>query len=120
MACCIQQQATLRVCTENDKEYAMNENGGIRRPLFALGQVVATPGALAALEAAGQSPQELLLRHVSGDFGDMADEDLQANWRALEEGTRIFSAYDLSDGTRLWLITEADRSVTTFLKPEEY
>lgn len=98
----------------------MKENGATRRPLFALGQVVATPGALAALEAAGQAPHELLMRHVSGDFGDLVEEDLQANRRALEEGTRIFSAYNLSDGTRLWLITEADRSVTTFLRPDEY
>ena len=91
-----------------------------RKFLFALGQVVATPGALTALEAVGQTPQELLLRHVTGDFGDLVEEDLQANWRALEEGARIFSAYELNDGTRIWLITEWDRSVTTLLTPMEY
>ena len=89
-------------------------------PLFALGQVVATPGALAALETAGQAPFEFLARHVTGDWGDLVDEDVRENERALERGGRIFSAYNLSDGTRLWVITEHDRSVSTLLLPMEY
>ena len=90
------------------------------KPLFALGQVVATPGALAALEAAGQAPFEFLVRHVTGDWGDLVDEDVRENERALAAGGRIFSAYNLSDGTRLWVITEHDRSVSTLLLPMEY
>jgi len=91
-----------------------------RTPLFPLGQVVATPGALAALEEAGQLPQEFLHRHVAGDWGELDKQDLQANERALREGQRILSAYSTKNGTRLWLITEWDRSVTTLLLPSEY
>jgi hypothetical protein len=98
----------------------MVRNGGEARPKFSLGQVVATPGALDALETAGQAPQELLARHLRCDWGDLVQEDIEANNRALEDGSRLFSAYNLNDGTRLWLITEADRSATTFLLPAEY
>ncbi|MDP2895515.1 MAG: hypothetical protein Q8Q12_03020 [bacterium] len=87
---------------------------------FALGQLVATPGALQALEATGQAPLEFLRRHVSGDWGDLGDEDRKENELSLEHGFRILSAYRLSDGTKVWIITEADRSSTTLLLPEEY
>jgi hypothetical protein len=90
------------------------------RPLFPLGQVVATPGALAALEAAGQAPYEFLMRHVCGEWGDLVEEDIQENELALQEGHRLFSAYNTNDGTRIWVITEWDRSVTTLLLPLEY
>ena len=89
-------------------------------PLFPLGQVVATPGALAALEAAGQAPHEFLVRHVCGEWGDLVEEDIRENERALEQGHRLFSAYNTNDGTRIWVITEWDRSVTTLLLPLEY
>jgi hypothetical protein len=94
-----------------------------RRPpsrLFSLGSVVATPGALEALETAGQTPQELLDRHITGNWGSLPDEDSAQNERALIHGGRIFSAYDLVDGTRMWVITEADRSSTCLLLPREY
>lgn len=87
---------------------------------FPLGQVVGTPGALAALEAAGDSPRPYLARHASGDWGELDDHDRQANNRAVHDGTRILSAYTLQNGSRLWIITEADRSTTTLLLPEEY
>lgn len=90
------------------------------RPLFPLGQVVATPGALAALEAAGQAPHEFLIRHVCGEWGDLVKEDIQENERALEQGHRLFSAYNTNNGVRIWVITEFDRSVTTILTPMEY
>lgn len=90
------------------------------KPLFRLGQVVATPGALANLEEAGQSPAELLNRHVRGDWGELDDEDKAANEAALTKGSRILSAYVLSSGVRLWIITEADRSSTCLLRPDEY
>ncbi len=87
---------------------------------FELGQVVATPGALRALQEAEQSPTAFLDRHVSGDWGELGDEDKQANERALREGLRILSAYTTSAGVTLWVITEADRSATTMLLPNEY
>ncbi len=89
-------------------------------PLFALGQIVATPGALAALAAAERTPQEFLKRHLCGDWGDLCTEDKRENDLALLFGNRIFSAYTLQDGLQLWLITEWDRSVTTLLLPAEY
>ena len=90
------------------------------QPTFPLGQVVATPGALEALEQSGQSPAMFLNRHVVGDWGNVDDEDKQANDQALIEGTRLLSAYRLSDGTKIWIITEADRSSTCLLLPSEY
>lgn len=86
---------------------------------FPLGQVVATPGALAALTEAGVEPWELLQRHQSADFGDVDAHDRRENARAIEQGYRILSAYTVA-GTRLWVITEADRSSTCLLLPEEY
>ena len=89
-------------------------------PLFDLGQLVATPGALQALQGAEQHPAELLVRHVSGDWGDLVDEDKLENELAVAKGLRVFSAYKLSTGDKVWVITEWDRSVTTFLLPNEY
>ncbi|MGA2440837.1 MAG: plasmid related protein, partial [Tepidisphaeraceae bacterium] len=76
--------------------------------------------ALEALAKAGQSGPELIERHRHGDWGAVSAEDWAANDRALADGERIVSAYCLKDGTKIWLITEADRSVTTFLLPDEY
>jgi hypothetical protein len=81
---------------------------------------VATPGALQALLAAGQSPGAFLERHLRGDWGLVSAADAQANDAALRDGDRLLSAYETSQGTRLWVITEHDRSVTTLLLPEEY
>jgi hypothetical protein len=91
---------------------------GVR--LFSLGQVVATPGVLQAMEAAGNSARPFLVRHARGDWGDLCDEDRQSNDEALADDLRILSAYRLCDGTKIWIITEADRSATTILLPEEY
>ena len=89
-------------------------------PKFELGQVVATPGALAALEQHQISPLTLISRHVSGDFGDIDREDLQTNLAALRYGQRIVSAYTLAPDGVIWIISEGDRSVTTLLLPSEY
>ncbi len=89
-------------------------------PLFRLGQVVATPGALEALEESAQSASEFLGRHVSGDWGELSKEDCKENELSLKEGFRILSAYRLKSGKKIWVITEADRSSTTILLPEEY
>lgn len=90
------------------------------KPLFPLGQVVATPWALEKLEALGVEPLELIIRHAAGDWSDMDKEDQQANRQTLKEGSRVFSSYRFSDNTKIWVITEADRSSTTILLPEEY
>ena len=87
---------------------------------FSPGSVVATPAALAALEAAGQSPLEFLQRHLRGDWGEVDAHDRRENELALRRGLRLLSAYTLRDGTRIWVITEADRSATTLLLPEDY
>lgn len=87
---------------------------------FPLGQTVMTPGALSALEEAGQSPFEFLMRHASGDWGEVCNEDREENELALREGFQLMSIYRTKKDTRLWVITEADRSVTTILLPEEY
>lgn len=89
-------------------------------PVLELGRVVATPGALAALTEAGVTPDRYLFRHACGDWGELDAHDWATNDHALEEGTRILSAYTLPTEAQLWLITEGDRSVTTLLLPEEY
>lgn len=92
---------------------------------FNLGQIVATPGALEALANAGQTPAEFLSRHVQGDWGEVDDEDKQANDGSLKTGARLLSVYRLADGTTIWVITEAAdengrREATTILLPSEY
>jgi hypothetical protein len=95
-------------------------------PLFQLGQVVATPGALAAVSRS--RALDCLTRHQRGDWGVVDHDDAAANLEAVGAGNRILSAYAIDpakpskghgDNT-LWIITEADRSVTTLLLPDEY
>lgn len=95
------------------------------RALFSLGRLLATPGALKALEASGEVACEFVARHARGDWGDLGIEDARSNDRAVEEGSRVFSAYTTRLGERLWVITEgADesgrRAATTVLLPDEY
>ena len=87
-------------------------------PLFEVGKLVATPGALAVL--APEEPLTLLSRHVSGDWGDVPPEDAVENEFSVERGFRVASSYHTAVGTRVWVITEADRSSTCILLPEEY
>jgi len=84
-----------------------------------LGRVVATPGALNLLGKSGGHPFEYLARHATGDWGELCAFDRRQNEIALRDGYRIFSSYDVPAG-RVWIITEADRSITTILLPEEY
>lgn len=91
-----------------------------RKPLFSLGQIVATPGALEALEKAQQTPMEFLARHVRGDWGDVCEEDAEANEQSLKDGSRILSSYRTKLAEKLWVITEGDRSSTCILLPDEY
>ena len=86
--------------------------------VFRLGRIVTTPNALHSL-----TQDDILLgiqRHQAGDWGDLTDDNRAANDRALAQGGRIVSAYHATNGTRFWLITEADRSKTTILLPEDY
>ena len=103
----------------------INQNGKTTNAQFGLGQVVATPGALEALEQSGQSPSEFLNRHLQREQGDLCDEDHELNGEALNDGSRILSSYKTSKGVKIWVITEAEdgnghRSATTLLLPEEY
>ena len=90
--------------------------------LFDTGRLVATPGVLEVTKRNGQGIEPLLKRHLSGDWGDMHDEDKEANDAAVngEIKQRVMSSYDLPDGNKVWIITEWDRSVTTLLLPSEY
>lgn len=85
---------------------------------FNLGQLVATPGALESVNAVELF--EALRKHVNEDWGEVCEEDKRANDRALETGARLLSAYTTQDGVKFWIITEADRSSTCVLLPEEY
>ena len=88
-------------------------------PLLPLGRVVATPGALTLLSEAGEDPFCYLSRHASGDWGELDAHDRRENERSLKNGWRVLSSYPVG-GRKVWIITEADRSVTTMLLPEEY
>ena len=85
-----------------------------------LGLIVATPGALRAFEEADEESWAYLTRHASGDWGTVGPEDWEENELSVREGFRILSTYVLSTGVKIWVITEADRSATTILLPEEY
>ena len=89
-------------------------------PLFPLGQIVATPACLAAILASGEFPDRYTYRHQHDDYGDLAAADIAENALSIREGFRILSAYVLADGQRIYVITEADRSVTTLLLCSEY
>jgi hypothetical protein len=87
---------------------------------FSLGQTAATPGVLEAFARTGEEPLPFLAQHATGAWGELDDNDKAENEFSVEHGFRILSAYWLADDTRIWIITEADRSVTTILLPEEY
>jgi hypothetical protein len=88
---------------------------------FALGALVATPGALELLGVLEISPSSLLERHMSGDWGEVCVADARENERSLKYGFRVLSSYPVGDdGARVWVISEADRSSTCVLLPEEY
>lgn len=94
-------------------------------PLFKLGKIVATPGAIQCLQKAGIDPALLLDRHSKGDWGNLCDADKKANDEAVQSGDRILSAYSVTTGVKIWIITEAAgrrglRESTCLLLPEEY
>ncbi len=105
---------------EKAKDYLMRRVRG----LFPLGRVLITPGAADVLTEAAVAPHALLERHVAGDWGEEIDQhDTAVNEAALKTGARLLSAYRVSGKAapeKVWLITEADRSATTILLPDEY
>lgn len=89
--------------------------------LFKLGRVVVTTGALGAIEKNSVDVSSLLQRHANGDWGCIPEEDRRENCLAVEKGYRVMSSYPLNEqGDKLWIITEADRSSTCLLLPDEY
>ena len=88
------------------------------QPAFDMGIILGTPGFKS--KVASDEAVVALTRHAIGDWGDLCIEDRKANDEAVKEGLRILSAYKSTDGVKFWIITEADRSVTTALLPEEY
>lgn len=105
----------MKAASSNDVEAAHC----VKTIYFPLGQIVATPGALDLLDRHATNAMELLQRHQSGDWGCVPQEDAEENEQSVVYGNRILSSYQLG-GERIWIITEADRSSTTLLLPEEY
>jgi hypothetical protein len=102
---------------------SVDSNGMVERgtrDLFRLGRLVATPAALDALATAGTLPMTYLRCHQTGDWGNLEPADIAENARAVHQRERILSAYLLPTGTPIWIITEADRSMTTVLLPVDY
>lgn len=89
-------------------------------PTFSFGIVGMTAGVQSLVQSGELEPLEYLVRHLQGDWGDISDEDRQRNADALVHGNRVLSSYQLPGGQCLWILTEADRSITTLLMPEEY
>jgi hypothetical protein len=104
---------------------SISTSGQASKPKFSLGQLLATPGAMEALQESNQLPGDFLAKHVAGDWGETCLEDKGLNDEALIDGSRIMSVYRTSKGVKIWIITEAaddegNRAATTFLLPEEY
>lgn len=90
------------------------------QPLFPLGQILLTPGTQELLAEMPETKRAPLTRHVTGDWSEMSEGDQEENRFSVDKPLRIFSSYKLADDTKIWIITEADRSATTLLLPEEY
>jgi hypothetical protein len=102
----------------------VHSNGSPKRKvtgvqLFEPGVVVGTPGTVPIMDRHNLNPYIIIARHVSGDWGDVGTEDALSNEEALKHGARLMSVYKFGDDS-LWVITEADRSSTTILTPDEY
>jgi hypothetical protein len=102
------------------KGKTMHQRDRVKPTLFHLGLLLSTPMALHTLKQHDISAKQLLDRHASGDWGEVSEEDANANCLALDIGSRLLSAYTIADEVRIWIITEADRVCTTILLPSEY
>ena len=105
---------------QNESIIATNTHTTTAAVRFPLGRLFMTPGAIEALENAGQSAQEFISRHARLEQGELSNEDHRENLFSVDKRLRIFSAFKTANGVKLWVITEADRSATTILLPEEY
>jgi hypothetical protein len=115
----------LSTCNESEKAFWLKFRSKLERLneksiLFPLGRIYLTPGASEELEMANQEPFEFLAKHQRGDWGIVGKEDSQENDFSVKNGFRILSAYKTNKNVKLWIITEADRSCSTILLPEEY
>lgn len=102
------------------RRFLLPQQAAPSKQLFPLGHLVATPAVLAALERTGEDTKTFLQRHITGDWGDLSKEDKQENDCSVDIPLRILSAYTLKDETKIWIITEADRSSTCVLLPDDY
>lgn len=98
----------------------MNSTLPIRRARLPLGRLLATPAAIGAIQSAGLSIFVLVNRHACGDWGDLPESDREQNELSVVAGQRVLSCYALTGDQKVWITTEADRSVTTVLLPDEY
>jgi len=105
---------------QTSHDEAASVPAAVPSPLFPLGNLYATPGALAAIEEAGLNPLALISRHVRGEYGDLCASDKRSNKQAIKEGSRILSAYVIAEGVKVYVITEASRELTTVLLCDEY
>lgn len=110
----------FKTCLDIHRAANMSQGDSQNKAKLPLGRIVATPGALKALQEAGQDPMELLQRHQSGDWGELCEEDKRENEFSLKKGCRLLSAYTTKKGCKIWLITESDRSATSLVLPHEY
>ena len=110
----------FKTCFEIHRAAKMSQGHSQNNAKFPLGRIVATPGALRALEEASQDPMEFLQRHQSGDWGELCEQDKRENVFSLKNGYRLLSAYSTRTNTKIWIITESDRSATRLILPHEY
>jgi len=115
----------LSTCNQSEKSFWLKFRSKLERlnekaVLFPLGRIYLTAGAVEELKSADQEPSEFLAKHQIGDWGIVGKEDSQENDFSVKNGFRILSAYKTNNDTKLWIITEADRSSTTILLPSEY
>lgn len=112
---------TKRIYRDGFFGISETERGLVMTNKFEAGTVVCTTNFQSKLGGSWQKTAAAVLsRHVSGDWGDLSDEDKETNEQALKEGNRLLSSYDTDSGVKVWVITEWDRSVTTVLLPEDY
>jgi hypothetical protein len=111
-------EAAAALVTVEEKKPDSDEDQ-IPKALFQMGTLVATPGAIEALEGVERNLVQLLARHVEGDWGNLDEHDIRENELSLIQGYRLFSAYNIED-EKFYVITEWNRSVTTVLRPDEY
>ena len=110
----------MQVAKDSDKSKLVRIPMLINGGKIETGRVVATPAALSALRESKETATRFLMRHAFGDWGDVGPSDAKTNEQAVREGQRVHSVYTLSTGEKIWIFTEANRSVTTILLPDEY